>query len=143
MSELIIERHFPSSPDKVFEFVSKQEHLLKWWGPEGMTIAENQLDFSKPGRWSSTMINADGKRYKVSGEVIVVNNPNSLEITWGWHDENDERGHNSIVRFEVNDDGSGGTHFKLIHRNLPDEESVQNHSIGWTSSFVKLERLNA
>ena len=55
--------------------------------------------------------------------------------------ENDVRGHNSTVRFEVSPNGSGGTIFTLIHSGLADEESVSNHKIGWTSTFTKLERV--
>jgi uncharacterized protein YndB with AHSA1/START domain len=89
----------------------------------------------------SVMINAEGGRYKVSGEVIQVDPPRSVEFTWGWHDENDARGHESQVRFEVEPNGSGGTLFRLIHSGLADDESAANHNEGWTSCLRKLERL--
>ena len=143
MSDLIIERTFAAKPEAVFSFVTQTDHLLKWWGPEGITVAENNLDFTRLGPWSSVMVNAEGQRYKVTGEVTQIDEPNAIELTWGWHDENDERGHSSTVRFEVDTDGKNGTLFKLIHSNLPDDESAQNHDTGWSSSFKKLERLAA
>ena len=143
MSELRIERTFPAEPHTVFDFITKKQHLLKWWGPEGITISEGDLDFTSTGPWSSVMVNSEGKRYKVTGEVTLIDAPHAIELTWGWHDENDARGHDSLVRFEVEEDGSGGTLFRLIHSNLPDDESAQNHDTGWTSSFVKLARLAA
>ena len=69
MSELIIERNFAAKPKAVFEFITKGEHLHKWWGPEGITIAENDLDFTEIGPWSSVMVNADGKRALGPGDI--------------------------------------------------------------------------
>lgn len=143
MTSFILEREFSADPDTVFSFVTENENLLKWWGPEGMYSEGAKLDLSKIGAWGSVMINADGKRFKVTGEVISVDPPNAVEFTWGWHDENDDRGHDSTVRFELLSNGKGGTLFKLTHSNLPDDESVVNHGKGWTSSLVKLERLAA
>lgn len=141
MSELRIERNFPAEPGKVFAFVTRMENLLKWWGPEGMSVPEHDLDLSKPGDWSSVMVNAEGGRHKVSGVVVAVDPPRSVEFTWGWHDDNDERGYESLVRFEIEPDDAGGTRFLLTHSGLADEESAANHREGWSSSLNKLERL--
>ena len=141
MSILKIERQFPVDPAKVFAFVTQTENLLKWWGPEGMHVPEHKLSFAEPGPWMSVMANNEGGRYKVSGEVLSVDPPNFVELSWAWHDENDERGHESKVRFEVQPDDNGGTKFTLTHTNLADDESVANHNQGWTSSLVKLEQL--
>ena len=143
MTELKLERTFTADPETVFAFVTRAEHLAKWWGPEGMTLPQTQLDLTKPGPWMSVMMNAEGKRFKVTGEVVAVDPPKSVEITWAWHDENDRRGHESTVRFEVRPDGKGGTLFSLIHSGLADEDAARNHEMGWTSSLRKLERLAA
>lgn len=143
MTELKLERTFTADPETVFAFVTRAEHLAKWWGPEGMTLPERQLDFTAAGAWSSVMMNAEGSRFKVTGEVVSVDPPNSVEITWAWHDENDNRGPESTVRFEVEPDGEGGTRFTLIHSGLADEEAAKNHEMGWTSSLKKLERMAA
>jgi uncharacterized protein YndB with AHSA1/START domain len=142
MTELRIDRHFAADPQIVFEFVTRPQHVLKWWGPEGMTLPEYDLDLTRPGApWYSVMTNAEGKRFKVSGEVVAVDPPRSVEFTWGWHDDNDERGRDSRVRFEVARGDTGGTRFSLIHSGLADEESARNHEMGWTSTLNKLERL--
>lgn len=141
MSELIIERQFSANPETVFAFVTMHENLLKWWGPESMTCSGKDLDFTEPGPWSSVMVNAEGGRYKVTGQVLQVDPPYRVELSWGWHDENDERGHESHVCFEITPDGKGGSLFRLIHKKLADEESAANHKVGWTSSLIKLERM--
>ena len=141
MSTLKLEREFKADPKTVFAFITKAENVAQWWGPEGYGLKEAMLDLSQPGAWTSTFVNAEGGLHKVSGEVTAVDPPNSVEFTWGWHDENDRRGHESKVRFEVNSNGSGGTIFQLIHTGLADDESANNHSKGWTSTLKKLERM--
>lgn len=140
MKDLVLERTFAHPPEKVFAFVTRTEHLLRWWGPEGTEVGEHRLDLSRPGPWSSTLVNTEGGLHKMSGVVIAVDPPHSVEFTWGWHDAEDVRGHESRVRFEIEPDG-GGSRFRLIHSELPDEESAANHNRGWSSSLKKLEQL--
>ena len=136
-----MEREFAADPALVFAFVTEPGKLLKWWGHEGMTIIDHQLDFSRKGPWGSVLMNAEGGTHKVTGAVTAVDPPRSVEFTWAWHDENDVRGHNSMVRFDVEPNGAGGTRLTMTHSGLADEESVANHQIGWTSTFGKLKRL--
>lgn len=140
MAELTLERSFSAPPEKVFDFVTKGSELLKWWGPEGLTVPEHALDFTRPGPWFSVMMNSEGRRYKASGEVLQVDPPFSVSFTFGWHDEADKRGVEGTVSFQVRSDGNGGTHFTLIHSGLPDD-AAGAHEEGWTSSLRKLERL--
>ena len=130
---------FPAPPELVFEFVTQRRRVRDWWGPEGMSLPDEALDFSRPGPWHSVMMNADGKRFKVSGQVTEVAPPHALEFTWGWHDDTDARGPESRVRIELRP-AAGGTEFVLTHEGLPDEDSRANHRLGWTSSLGKLER---
>ena len=140
MSDLTIERHFDADPEIVFAYLTETQKLLQWWGPEGITISEHSLDLSRPGPWNSTMVNAKGDIYKVSGEVIAVEDNTFIEFTWAWHDNNDMRGHESRVRFDVKPGTSGGTAFTLTQTGLADEDSAAAHDEGWTSSLAKLER---
>ncbi len=43
-----------------------------------------------PGRLKA--VNAEGGRHKASGVVVAVDPPKSVEFTWGWYNDNDERG---------------------------------------------------
>ena len=141
MTELVLTRNFSIDPSTVYAFVTKTDNLLKWWGPESMSVPEHDLDFSKAGTWNSVMVSPEGNRFKVTGEVTEVDPPNSVEFTWGWHDDDDARGHESRVRFDVASDGDGGAVFTLTHSELADDESSANHEMGWTSSLRKLEAM--
>lgn len=138
MSELILERQIDAPLEIVFAFVTRRENLLKWWGPEGMFVPADDLDFTRCGPWHSTMENAKGEKFKVSGEVIQIEPPHLVAFTWGWHDAADVRGHESEVVIRLSEEGAQSTKLTLEHRGLADEESAKNHELGWTSSLRKL-----
>ena len=138
MTELVLERHLNAPIERVFAFVTQPENLTKWWGPEGMTVPEGDLDFTRLGSWDSVMMSGEGARFKVSGEVTEVLIPKRVAFTWAWHDEDDKRGHESNVTLDLEASGDG-TSFRLTHTNLSDDESAKNHNMGWTSSLRKLE----
>ncbi len=141
MSTLKLEREFSAAPETVFAYITQAENVEQWWGPEGMGITDQKLDLSEPGPWTSTMVNAEGGLHKMSGVVTEVDPPNSVEFTWGWHDENDQRGPESMVRLEVKPNSTGGTIFLLTHSGLADDESARNHGKGWGSALNKLDRM--
>ncbi|MDG2340729.1 MAG: SRPBCC domain-containing protein [Paracoccaceae bacterium] len=140
MAEVVLERRLNAPIERVFAFVTQPENLTKWWGPEGMTVPEGDLDLSRLGTWDSVMMSSEGARFKVSGVVTEISAPNKVEFTWAWHDENDARGNESSVSIDLIVDGDA-TQFRLTHTGLPDDESAQNHTQGWTSSLRKLEAL--
>jgi len=141
MANVDLERHFAAPQEKVFEYISKTEHLLSWWGPEGLHVPEHDLSFEATGPWYSVMVNGEGQRFKVSGHVTHVDRPNSIGFTWAWHDETDTRGVESHVTVKLVPAQGGGTTFHLSHADLPTDDVAANHVEGWTSSLRKLERL--
>lgn len=136
---LTLERVFSAPLELVFDFVTKRENLTRWWGHDGMTLPDEMLDFSRPGSWFSVMETAEGKIYKVSGQVTKVTPPNLVAFTWGWHDEDDARGGESHVMIELEDLGGGQTKLVLSHRDLPNDQARTNHRMGWTSFLRNLE----
>ena len=142
MNEVVIEKEFSQTPATVFSFLSEPLNLLKWWGPEGIKITEgSKLQFLETGPWGSVMTNSEGQNYKVTGEVLEIIPQKLIKFTWAWHDDEDKRGHESVVQFKVESIEGGGTRFSLIHKGLADEESAQNHMGGWTSSLKRFEAL--
>lgn len=141
MPDVTLERDFSAPVEKVFAFVTQTDNLLKWWGPKGVHVPEHNLSFETTGPWFSVMKNDAGQLFKVSGQVTHVDPPNSIGFTWAWHDDNDQRGHESHVMMSLAVAEKGGTRFTLTHTNLADEEAAARHTEGWTSSLLKLEAL--
>jgi uncharacterized protein YndB with AHSA1/START domain len=143
MTDLVIERMMPAPLERVFDFVTRSHNVLGWFGPEGATLPEAALDFSRPGPWFSVFLNADGSRYKVSGQVTRVVKPNLVAFTWGWHDDSDRRGSESHVMIELSAAGDDQTRLVVRHADLPDEAAREAHARGWNSTLNKLERFAA
>jgi len=140
MSDLVITRVFRAGIDHVYDYISKPEHILEWWGPQGMTVPVHELNLGRIGPWHSTMRAPDGQSFTVSGEVTEVDPPSAVGFTWAWHDETGARGPESRVRIDLEDLG-GRTKFTLTHSGLVDRASAESHTEGWTSSIAKLEAL--
>lgn len=141
MSDIRLEREFSVSQDRLFAAVTQKADLLQWWGPEGLHVPEHALDFTALGPWFSVMVNGEGERFKVSGQVTSYDPPHSVGFTWAWHDDADQRGPESHVEFSIVPT-TGGSRLTVDHRSLPDDDSARNHQMGWGSSLNKLQALN-
>lgn len=138
---LIMERVFAAPPAKVFAFITEQDHLLKWWGPSGTSVAENHLDLSALGEYWFIMVDPSGGRTKVTGEVLELDPPHMIEFSLIVHIQDGPPMIDSVVRFEVAAIDTGGTHFTLTQSGLTDEEIKLQSKYGWASTLARLEDL--
>ena len=139
MTDLSIEKSIPFSPKRVFTFITAPDCVPLWWGPQGVTLGEYHLDFTRPGPWSSVMIEPDFGGYLVSGEVVHVTPAESVELSWAWHDrETGLRGHESHVRLAVRPGLGGSTILTMLQTGLADAESARLHHQGWASSLDRI-----
>lgn len=139
MTDLTLERRFPIAPEIVFDFVTREEHLGTWFGHPGWVFKDIKMEMVADQSWHAVMVSPEGNTFKLSGVVTAYHPPTSVDFTWGWHDEDDVRGHESNVRFHVEAVKDGGTLFKVIHTNLPSGEAAENHGKGWTATLTRLE----
>jgi len=138
---LVMERVFNAPPAKVFAFVTERENLLKWWGPTGTSVAENNLDLSQLGDWWFIMIDPSGGRTKVTGEVRRLDPPKMVEFSLIVHTNGGPPMIDSVVRFEVSPIDTGGSHFTLTQSGLSDAEIEMQSKYGWASTLARLEEL--
>ena len=136
-------RDYKVGVDRLWRAVTQPDQIVQWFGPEGVDIDTCKMDFTGTGPWVCVMVGREsGDRFKVSGQVTHVRAPakseGSVGFTWAWHDDDDKRGAESHVIFEVSANGDGAR-FRLIHRDLDSTEAAQNHSRGWLSTLAKLE----
>ncbi|MBL4807170.1 MAG: SRPBCC domain-containing protein [Rhodobacteraceae bacterium] len=140
MATLTMERHFPAPPAKVFTFITQTDNLLLWWGPDGTTIPEHDLDFSRLGPWSALMVGPQGHGATVGGDVIAIDPPNFVELTLSFAIEDGQRGPESIIRFECIADDAG-TRFVLTQTGLDPAHIEDMRTKGWNAAFARLEHL--
>jgi uncharacterized protein YndB with AHSA1/START domain len=138
MSEVQLEREFGVSPERLFEVITRRADLLKWWGHPDTDLTDENIDLSRPGPWHSVMMGrSTGQTFKMSGQVTHVDAPKSVGFTWGWHDNEDQRGPESHVTFTVVETAKGA---KLIvdHRDLPSDDIAARHEQGWGATLGQL-----
>lgn len=137
---LTLERTFDAPPQKVYDFVTKKEYLLQWWGPEGCYVDENHLDFTVVGTYFFVMVAPNGGRAKVSGSVLAVNPPYMVEFDMSMPGD-EECLRMSVVKFEMVANLRGGTDFTLTQTGLTSEEITFNRTNGWVSTLARLVAL--
>lgn len=136
MSELRIERIYPIEPAALFSYLTQPNKLTRWWGPEGATIKQADLDLTKPGPWSVTFDTSRGV-FHMHGEVIAVRPETSVEFTMNVPGRD---GPGSTVRFEVSPEGNGGSRLTLIQTGITDE-MVEMGKRGWAATLARLEHM--
>jgi uncharacterized protein YndB with AHSA1/START domain len=135
VSELRIERDYPIAPAQLFAYVTEAANLIKWWGPEGTTAIEANLDLTRPGPWSLVLDSPRG-RFEMRGVVREIVPPQVVEFTMNVPGEEVD----STVRFEIASDGKGGSRLTLIQSGITDE-MVEMGKHGWGSTLGRLEKL--
>ncbi len=135
---LRITREFQAPVERVYDAFTKPEHLIRWWGPEGMTCPEMEMDVRIGGSWTTTMVNEKGERFTVSGVYTRLSPPTALTFTWGWAQDDGRRGHETTVTISLESTDTG-TRLKLVQTAFQDSDSRDNHEGGWASSFNCLD----
>jgi uncharacterized protein YndB with AHSA1/START domain len=137
---LTMKRDLPADPAKVFRHLTQTAHLLNWWGPEGTTIADHTLDFSRTGPWSAHMVGPTGEGGTVGGEVREVDPPRTVEFTLSFAMPDGARGPESVIRFTLSP-SELGTLLTLTQTGLNPDHIEDMRNKGWNSALGRLENL--
>ena len=57
--EIVISRIFNAPRELVWEAMTKPEHVVNWWGPNGFTNTLEKMDFRVGGEWNHVMHGRD------------------------------------------------------------------------------------
>lgn len=140
MSDIRLEREYPVTQKRLFEVLTTQSSIVQWWGHDGWIMIEERLDFSRTGPWFADMRSEEGNRFKLSGQVTRVSPHDIIGFTWGWHDEEDQRGPESHVTFTIAETAKGAR-LVVDHRELVSDDIAAQHERGWGGPLSRLERL--
>jgi uncharacterized protein YndB with AHSA1/START domain len=116
------------------------------------TVWEHLVDPVKAARWMGIAVEITpvaGSPYRcnvipghtAAGEVVEVDPPRRLVITWGW-EPGEDGAHpvppgTSTVEFELTPEASG-TRLRFAHRDLPNADAAQQHTVGWEHYLSRL-----
>lgn len=136
---LTMKRRLNATPAEVYRAWTDPDLLMRWFGPENVTMQEAELDLRIGGTYRIVMREDNGERHQVSGAYQEIVENERLVFSWAWV-TTPERVSRVTVTFRP--DG-GGTILTLLHEQFFDEAALRGHTHGWTGSLVKLEALFA
>src|SRR5204863_5516305 len=136
---LEIKRFIKAPRDRVYAAWTDLAQLKQWFGPENVQTRELAADVRVGGRYRWDLVNSEGEKMTCRGEYRELQPDKKIVFTWQWEDDEDWENRTSIVTVEL-DDADGGTELRLVHEQLPNEESRDGHTQGWNSALDKLEK---
>ena len=130
---LRIRRILPAPRQRVFEAFTQPELLQQWWGPKGFSLPEVSLDLRVGGRYRFGMQPPEGNLLVLKGTFKEIRPPEKLVYTWAWEGIPLE----TLVTLEFRD-VEGDTEVVLTQEPFPDQDSLEQHNVGWTQQLERL-----
>jgi uncharacterized protein YndB with AHSA1/START domain len=128
-----VETRIAASPETVFDFFTDPDKMIQWMGRSA------ELE-PRPGGTFRCDING---RDVSDGEFVELDPPRRVVFTWGWEGEGSVVAPgSSTIEVLLAPDGDG-THLRLIHRDLPDADSMERHRHGWLHYTERLSTVAA
>jgi uncharacterized protein YndB with AHSA1/START domain len=126
---LVVRRLIPAPRDAVFAAWTEPAHLLKWWGPRGVSLAAAEIDLRVGGRYRLANQYEDGSVLWITGVFEVIDRPRRITYTWAHEPVGDTTEHTRVtVRFVHRDQG---TEVIVVHRGFRSARSRKTHRAGW------------
>ena len=136
---LEIKRFINAPRDRVYAAWTDPAQLRQWFGPEKVQTRNLIADARVGGKFRWDLTNSEGEKMTCLGEYRELQPGKKIVFTWQWDDDEDWENHTSVVTVELSDRDSG-TELRLIHEQLPNEQSRDGHTGGWNSALDKLEK---
>ncbi len=136
---LEIKRFINAPRNRVYAAWTDVEQLKQWFGPEKVRTRDIIADARVGGKYQWDLVDPEGEEMTVFGEYRELVPGRKIVFTWKFEDDEDWKNHTSEVTVELSD-RDGGTELRLIHEQLPSEQSRNGHNDGWNSALDKLEK---
>lgn len=138
---LVVRRTVAAPPEVVFRAWTDPEALKRWWGPDGITCSDAEVDLRVGGRYRIANEDATGAVLWITGVFDVVEAPHRLVFSWAHEPVDDATDYTRVtVQF---DPSAGGTEVSVTHELLPSVESRDTHEAGWSGCLGGLETMFA
>lgn len=76
--EMIFSRIVNAPRELVYKVWTQQDHLEKWWGPDGFSTTTKLFELKNDGQWIFTMHGPDGRDYPNKIIFIEIDPPSKL-----------------------------------------------------------------
>ncbi len=136
---LVVRRLIPAPRDAVFVAWTEPVHLLKWWGPRGVSLAAAEIDLRVGGRYRLANQYEDGSVLWITGVFEVIDRPRRITYTWAHEPVDDTTEHTRVtVRFE---NRGQDTEVIVVHQGFRSAHSRGTHGAGWGECLDRLAAL--
>jgi len=133
---LVVQKTIAATPERLFAAWTEPDALRQWWGPDGVTCVDPQVDLRVGGRYRIGNRLPDGSILWIVGEFEAVEPPNRLVYTWRL-----EGGSESAERVTVCFEGRGtATEVIVSHALIATETLRDQHRQGWEGCLASLAR---
>ncbi len=134
--EVIVTRVFDAPRSRVFEAWNRPEHLSRWWGPRGFTLAACELEFRPGGTFRFVMRGPDGLSWPFDGTYMEIVSPERIVFTGTLDGER--------IPTTVTFVGRGGKTALVVRQAIPSNpDYARGQKQGWTESLERLAELLA
>lgn len=140
-SSLKTSRIINATREEVFDAWTTPDQIRQWSAPEGITVAQSDVDLREGGEYMLLMHSPDDKTHTAVGTYKEVTRPSRLVYTWDWKEEDSRMG-DTLVTVEFNEMGET-TEVVITHELFPNDEARDGHDMGWASCLNQLEALFA
>ena len=107
---LSFSRIFDAPRELVWQVWTDPEHVVKWWGPDGFTNTNREMNVSPGGTWRFVMHGPDGTDYQNRINFLEVVKPERLVYAHMGEDETEDIHFHATILFEERE---GKTHLSM------------------------------
>jgi uncharacterized protein YndB with AHSA1/START domain len=136
---LVIERGLSASPEKVFDAFLDPAKLVKWWGPQGFSIIDCEVEAKVGGKWRIGMQSPNGSEHWIQGVYQEINLPHRLVFTWIWEKSDQVNSETTVTITLVGNQQQ--TQLRLVHEPFATKEQQLGHEKGWFDSLQALSQM--
>jgi uncharacterized protein YndB with AHSA1/START domain len=137
---LQLEKTLGAPRPRVFELLTLRGELRTWWGPNGFTTPEIELDLRVGGSYRFTMQPPEGEVFHLRGVFKEIAPAERLAYTFVW-EEPDPDDVETLVTLSLQDAPAGGTLLRLDQGVFATQARLALHHDGWSDSLEKLAAL--
>ena len=124
-----IRKELSASAEMVYDAWLDPESVKKWMCPaEGVIVPNPHIEAKVGGKFQFDM-QAGENSLPHFGEYRQLERPNKIQFTWNSFNTNNQ---DSLVTIVIESSGENSCFLTLTHEKLPTDESIKDHTNGWT-----------
>ena len=133
---LVVTRLVDAPRSLVFKAWTEQEHVARWWGPQGFTTTFCDMDIRPGGTFRFCMRSPTGTDHWKRGVYREIVPPERIVFTFAWEDAAGNPGHELLTTVTFAEHGTK-TRLTLHQAVFETVEGCDDHRRGWTSCLER------